>query len=155
MPKVQWDNVEDTQTFAPLPEGAYVVEVAEVYPDKTTKNGDEMWRIEFEILEGQYRGRKLFDNMVFSQKAMPRVKYVCSKLGIETKGTKELTPADIYRRKCLLTTTVEDRIDEQTGIVRKQNRIPWNGYAEWQSAPPNAASPGIAPDESKEEEVPF
>lgn len=152
MPKIDWDTVETEQSREPVPQGTYLVCLTDVKADKVTKNGDEMWGLEFTIQEGPHKGRKLWDNMVFSKNAMPRVKYICSELGIETKGSAELEPIAIYKRKCWLTTIVEDFADAM-GATKKVNRIPWNGYAKSQEAP--AAGMGAKPVRDREDGVPF
>lgn len=63
MPQISVD-FSDAPDFSLIPEGKYYVEVVEA--DVTTsQNGDPMMKVQLEITEeGEFQGRKLFDNMM-------------------------------------------------------------------------------------------
>ena len=71
-----------------------------------------MWKLRFEVLDGEYRGRYIFDNMVFSDAALKRVKLICSRLGLDVSGEVELTPEVIMGRKCWVTVETEEYEDD-------------------------------------------
>lgn len=53
-------NVAPQQSFAPIPAGSYIAQVVES-EIKPTKNGTgQMMNLTFEVLDGQYKNRKVF-----------------------------------------------------------------------------------------------
>ncbi|MDI6794806.1 MAG: DUF669 domain-containing protein [bacterium] len=82
MPKVDFSTIDDVQDFSPIPDGQYLSRLSEI-EETTTQYGDELWKLRFEVIEGEYAGRYIFDNMVFSKAALKRVKLICSRLGID------------------------------------------------------------------------
>ena len=95
--RIDWDvpiTMDDrvvlrADVYRPIPEGKYVCKMAEI-EEASTKNGDEMWKLRLEVVEGAHAGRYLFDNLVFSAAAMKRVKLICSRLGIDVSGTLKI-----------------------------------------------------------------
>ena len=85
MPDIDFTQIDDVQDFTPLPDGTYQCRVAEV-EETATQHGDEMWKLRFEVVKGEHSGRHVFDNMVFSAAAHPRVKLICSSLGFDVSG---------------------------------------------------------------------
>lgn len=67
------DATEQTGNFDPLPEASYNVTITEV-AEKTTKGGDPMAAVTFEVMDGEYEGRKLFDNIVIPKAGSPAFK---------------------------------------------------------------------------------
>ena len=76
MPKIDFSNVDDVQDFSPLPDGKYLCQLSGI-EEATTQNGDEMWKLRFEVVQEDHIGRLIFDNMVFSEAALKRVKLIC------------------------------------------------------------------------------
>jgi hypothetical protein len=126
MPKIDFSTIEDAKTFTPVPEGTYLAEVNSV-EQTTTGKGNEMWKLKLKILEGEHAGRHLFDNLVFASAAMKRIKLVCSRLGLDTSGELDLTPAMLRGRAALVTVQIEEYVDDD-GKERRRNRIPFDGY---------------------------
>lgn len=127
MPKVNFANVDDVDDYSPIPDGDYLCRLTEIELD-STRSGDEMWKLRFAVEEGEYAGRLIFDNLVFSAAAMKRVKLICSRLGIDTDGELDLVPDLIRGRRCVITVHTEEYVDahEQT---RRRNVVPFAGYA--------------------------
>ena len=57
------ENIEDGGGFEPLPRGKYEAVITQT-EQVETKNGDPMLRLTIEIIEGQYTGRKVFDQFM-------------------------------------------------------------------------------------------
>jgi len=97
MPVINFSKVDDVQDYSPLPEGKYLCELSEV-EETSTQYGDEMWKLKFEVVDGEHIGRYIFDNMVFSEAALKRVKLICSRLLIRparlTSRQRSLKDAD-------------------------------------------------------------
>ena len=105
---------------------------------------------------GPHRGRYIFDNMVFSDAALKRVKLICSRLGIDTSRELDLTPDLIKGRSCYVTVETEE-YEDQEGNTKQRNVVPFAGYERADGAPaatPAAETAGGAEDDS-EEDLPF
>lgn len=68
MPKIKLNLDEQTDGFQPIPEGEYEAYVFDV--EKTEfRSGNDGYKITYNIAEGQYKGRRLWDNLVITPKA--------------------------------------------------------------------------------------
>jgi hypothetical protein len=126
MPKVDFSRVDDVQDFSPLPDGKYLCEVSEI-EETTTQYDDEMWKLKFEVAEGQHAGRFIFDNLVFSEAAMKRAKLICSRLGLDVSRELDLTPSLLKGRRCYISVLTEEYEDDE-GRIKKRNVVPFAGY---------------------------
>jgi len=126
MPKIDFDKVDDVQDFSPLPEGKYFCRLAEV-EEASTQYGDEMWKLRFAVAAGKYQGRYIFDNLVFSEAALKRVKLICSRLGLDVSGQIDLSPSSIKGRACNVTVELEEYEDNE-GKTKRRNVVPFAGY---------------------------
>jgi hypothetical protein len=81
---LDYDVSEVSSQFEPLPAGQYLAEI--VNPDDCqlteSQNGKAMIKIAWTIKEGEYEGRKIFDNVVLSVDW--KVKQYCDIAGIES-----------------------------------------------------------------------
>ena len=150
MPKLDLTHVDDVENFPPLPDSQYFCELVEV-EEAQTKNGDELWKLRFEVASGIHRGRFIFDNLVFSEKALKRVKHICSALGLET-GVLDLTPDLIKGKFCFITVYTEE-YQTSDGKTKMRNTVFFAGYEEATEADVKAAEK--EDEETDEEEAPF
>ena len=127
MPKVDFTNVGEVADFAPIPDGEYLVRIVDIETD-ATKAGDEMWKLRLMVDGGEHDGRLLFDNLVFSAKAMSRVKLICASFGLDVSGALDLDPPMLLEKRALVTTYQEEYNDDKTGQAKVANRIPFDGY---------------------------
>ena len=127
MPKIDFSKIEEVDDFSPLPDGEYHCKLAKI-EEATTVNSDEMWKLRFKVIEGEYAGKLIFDNMVFSPAALKRVKLICSRLGLDVSSEVDLTPEMILNKTCILTVTTEEYEDSE-GRKKKRNVVPFAGYA--------------------------
>lgn len=127
MPRIDFSQIDGVTDFAPLPDGEYVCRLGDVEPD-ITRSGDAMWRLRWVVESGEFAGRLLFDNLVFSAKAMPRVKLVCESCGLDVSGALDLEPALLLQKRARIATYVEEYVDDH-GTTKARNRIPWHGYS--------------------------
>ena len=126
MPKVDFSKIDDVQDFSPLPAGKYPCKLVEV-EEARTQYDDEMWKLRFQVASGQYAGRFIFDNLVFSEAAIKRAKLICSRMGINVSGELNLTTDMLKGRACQVTVDVEDYEDKE-GKTKKRNVVPFAGY---------------------------
>lgn len=127
MPKINFADVNAVADFAPLPDGEYLCRLGDIETD-VTRAGDPMWKLRWIVEGGEQAGRILFDNLVFSPKAMPRVKLICQSCGLDVSGEIDLEPAMLLEKCARITTYVEEYRDEQ-GVAKARNRVPFGGYA--------------------------
>ena len=129
MPKVNMHAVEDAQDFTPIPDGEYLAQLVEVDENKTTRDGDPMWSVRWQVLEGEHAGRYVFDNLVFSAKALKRVKLVFSRLGLDVAKDQEVdwTPDMIIGKQARITVVTEE-YEDQSGQKKKRSSIPYAGF---------------------------
>ena len=118
MPKINFDEVPDSDLVA---EGRYRC-VIERIVEKTSSQGNEMWRLRLRIIEGQYQNQKISDNLVFSEKALSRVKMLCKAVGIPVVGAFDLQPQHLYEKEVAIDVIHE----EYQG--QKQAKVPFRGY---------------------------
>ena len=126
MPTIDFSKVEEPQEFKPLPEGRYYCQLVEI-EESETLNGDEMFKLRFEVLDGEYADRIIFDNLVFSKNAMKRAKLICSKLGVDVSGEVEITPELLKDRKCYVSIQVK-KYESDEGKIRERNEVSFAGY---------------------------
>jgi len=127
MPRINWNEVEEPEDFSPVPADRYTVEVEDIDSTKTTGNGDEMWSLKLNIIDGEHAGRKIFDNMVFSAAALKRAKLICSRMGINTTTEMDLEPEMLVGQQCMVDVEIEEYEDAE-GKPKKRNKIPFAGY---------------------------
>jgi hypothetical protein len=136
MPRVNFATVPDPDVYEVIPAGRYLVKIAEIQTERTKEHGDEMWRMTQEIVDGPYRGRRIFDRITFSDSGLKRVKLVCSRFGLDTSREVDLQPDMLLG--CVAMATVS--IGEYQG--RKRNEIPFAGYE--RAAPEEEIAAAIA-----------
>ena len=125
-PEVNWDDVDEFDDFTPIPEGRYLCEAVDV-EERFTKGGDEMWNVRWEVLEGECKGRTIFDNIVWSEKAKKRVKMIFKRLGLNTSGSDNPSSSIIIGKQIYIDTTIED-YETDEGQTKQRNIVPYAGY---------------------------
>lgn len=125
------NTVEPVESnFEPIPAGKYLSVIRDSQ-EKTSQKGHTYLSLEFEILDGQYRGRKLWANLNLSHPDADVVKFARAELAEICKAVGVLKPADsaqLHNLPLLITVKVVNRKD--TGDL--QNRI--KAYARKEAA---------------------
>lgn len=80
-------NFKGVEVRKTLPEGTYVVEVAEVELTESS-NGNEMIKWEFIVAEGKHQGAKLWYNTVTTKESLFKLREVLEALGQEVPDGK-------------------------------------------------------------------
>ena len=130
MPYVEFSRIEMPEKRPLLPEGPYKAQVEDIEGRKT-REGDELWRVTFRVVgggmpEGRWNGRRLFDNWVFSQRALPRIKLIASAFGMEVGRNQEITPVDFLGRS--VEVEVRTRRAGPGADDTEENFIPFRSY---------------------------
>jgi hypothetical protein len=147
-----FDSVPDMDDFSTLPEGDYSCELESV-EEKNTRAGDEMWSLKFRVLNEEYENRIIFDNMVFSdnEKAQQRVKLICSRLGLNTKGRTTLSPDMIEGKQCIISVIETEYIDAAEKTKRR-NEVEFSGYKTIEKEGGNSSEGNS---ENEDDNIPF
>jgi hypothetical protein len=118
-------NVEPVPSFEPIPAGQYVAMIA-ASQEKISSKGHSFLSLEFEVLEGPYKGRKLWTNLNLSHPNPETVKFARAELAAICKAVGVMKPTDsvqLHNLPMLISVKCVNRKD--TGGL--QNRI--KGYA--------------------------
>jgi len=118
------DPVDDFSI--PVPEDTYLCRVKEVEETKA-RTGVLMWKLQLKILETEYQERVVFDNLVFTPKALPRVRLFCDALGLDTTGEVLLTPDMVKGKTCQVVVRIEEYENDYGQNVRR-NVVPYAGF---------------------------
>lgn len=120
------DEAADFETDPTIAVGKHLIECIEV-TTRTTKAGDEQWSLKLEIIHGSDKGKMARDAIFFTEKAMPRVKLVCHRLGgIEGSGHIDVQPNQLLNRKSYITIVAEEK--EEFGETKTTKRVAYGGY---------------------------
>jgi len=86
-------NVEPVPNFDPIPAGEYLAMIVGS-EEKTSRNGHQFLSLEFEVLDGQYKGRKIWANLNLSHPNPETVKFARAELAAICKAVGVLRPTD-------------------------------------------------------------
>lgn len=129
MVDVDFSNVADASgDYAVIPADTYRLEAIEVDDSKDTRDGYEMWRVKWRVFMGDFKDSCLYDNLVFSKKAMPKVKMCFKAAGIDLD-------AKTFTTRMLLHKCVNAKVEIDTYQDKQQNKIGFGGYSVEQQMP--------------------
>ena len=143
---VNFDRIEEASDCTPVPKGKYLCRLVKIEED-VTKYGDPLWKLWFQIEDGEYENRYIFDNLVFSPKAEKRMKLICNRLGVPVIGERELEPSELLDKRCYITVDVEDYKDNE-GKTRQRNCVLFAGYEP-------VIESGVSTEDDSEDDIPF
>jgi len=96
MPEIKFAGVPDQKAFKPAPSGDYILELVDA-EDGTIQSGpnkgDEKTTLQFEIVDAEgeleeFNGRRIYDNVSYSEKALPRLKTMLKAFGAEVDDSE-------------------------------------------------------------------
>lgn len=99
-----------------LEPGVYLGTIKEV-EQRTSSSGNEMFSVRWEV-----EGRKVFDSLVFTEKALWKVRQYLKALGIQFEGDFELQPNDLMHKQATLVLIQEPYVNRD-GQERMGNKI--------------------------------
>lgn len=67
-------NTVEEASFELIPRGKYPATIVSCEYGLSNNSGKPMWTMQLEITEGEYTGRKLYNHMSFSERALPFTK---------------------------------------------------------------------------------
>jgi len=128
------DDIDSTpRDFGPpLPRGRYKF-IVEDANDTISSGGNDMIALVLTVTEGEYEGRKVWENLVFgSDKALWRIKQFLQAVGLDDHGDCNIEGADIMGLELQATTKLENYQGEPRAKILN--------YITPESAEPTAAS---------------
>ena len=139
--RINFSGMKSAAGNGPIPPGEYLARVASV-KEKQTRDGKTYWNVALEVLEGDFAGRFVFDNIFFTPQAIPRLKIILDALGIAVDGELEVEPDDLRDRRALV--QVERDQYSKDGAMQQGNKITYDGYRAVKEQTPPAPSPARA-----------
>lgn len=102
MPKINFAGVEDQKEFVPAPSGDYILELVDAEDGiiQSGENaGNEKTTLQWEIVDcvgelEQYNGRRIYDNVSYSEKTLPRLKTMLKAFGAEVPDGDDAEDVD-------------------------------------------------------------
>jgi len=134
------NQVEPNAGFDPLPAGKYtcVIAASEMKP---TKNGDgEYLQLELEVIEGEHRGRKVWDRLLLKHPNPQTVQIARGTLSAVCRAVNVLTPRDSIELHGL-PLAVDVKLERRSDNGELANRV--SSYSKRQ-APSASAAPASA-----------
>ena len=117
-------DMSKVESFTRCSEGVHTAKIVEVQ-ENTTQAGDDMLTMVFEVIKGDSKGAKVYDNFVLTDKALWKLKQLLQAIGIKCDGKIILDLDKLVDRVCDILVYHEEyngktkaRIDEYTAIKR-------------------------------------
>lgn len=116
------NKVEPAKAFDPVPAGEYTAAIIDSSMETNSKGTGEFLKLEFQILDGTHKGRKLYANLNLKNTNEEAVRIARAELSSICRATGILTPNDsveLHNLPMIIKVGMEKRKD--TGEM--QNRI--------------------------------
>jgi hypothetical protein len=125
--ELEFSNTEDVTDFTSVPAGTYLCEVSDTRAG-VTRHGEERWSFRLVVCDGEYLGRQAaWDSLVFSERALPRVRRVFAALGLPTEGRVRVEPKDMEGRRAFVDVRPAEYKNDLGEVIRR-NEVPYSGY---------------------------
>ncbi len=126
--QIDLSNVENIEDLRSVPPGEYLCRVVEVRESRSPA-GHVRWGLRWEVDAGEWQGRTAcWDSLHWSERGMPRAKFVLQVLGFPVGGKLDIQPQELMGLKAFVVVQPEEREDAATGVRRLVNRVPFTGY---------------------------
>ena len=152
-----WNSTAAAGDFGPLPKSVYICQATKGELEASRTNRTPGYKIEFTVIEGDYKGRKLWADLWLTAAALPASKRDLAKLGITSPAQMEQALPRWWR--CIVTAVVRRGDD---GIERNEVRgFDVVGIDKPEAdpfappAPSDAAEQSVEVDPSSPPDVPF
>lgn len=121
------NEVEPTASFDPLPAGKYVAAITGSEKKNTKKGDGNYLELEFTVLEGEYRGRKVWDRLCINHPKDITQKIARGNLSAICRAVGVMQPRDSVELHNLpLVISVKCKKREDTGEITNEVK----GYSE-------------------------
>lgn len=103
-----WDNTAAAGEFGPIPKAEYVCHATKGELESSRSKGTPGYKVEFTIIEGDFKGRKLWHDCWLTPAAMPQSKRDLGKLGITSPAQMEQPLPRWFRCKVVVVLRKDD-----------------------------------------------
>jgi hypothetical protein len=114
---LEYDLENVSSEFEALPAGQYLAKITEAELTKTQSTNRNMIKVTWEITEGDFEGRKLFDNIVLIEAAAFKMKQYAELIGVESGS--QIDTADFVEAEALLTVIQGEYNGEPNNSIKK------------------------------------
>jgi len=107
-------QVDPTVAYEPIPAGKYVVAITESELKPTKNNSGSYLQLTFEVLEGEFRGRKVWDRLCVNHPNPMTVKIARGNLSAICRAVGVMQPRDsveLHNLPLVITVKVKKRSD--------------------------------------------
>lgn len=118
-------DMSKVESFKRCSEGVHTAKIVEVQ-ENTTQAGDDMLTMVLEVINGDSKGAKVYDNFVLTDKALWKLKQLLQAIGMKCDGKIVLDLDKLVGRVCDIAVYHEEyngklkaRIDEYTACKRQ------------------------------------
>ena len=115
-------DMSKVESFKRCSEGVHTAKIVEVQ-ENTTQAGDDMLIMVLEVINGDSKGARVYDNFVLTEKALWKLKQLLQAIGMKCDGKIVLDLDKLVGRVCEITVYHEEyngktkaRIDEYSAI---------------------------------------
>lgn len=111
-------GVEPGQDFStPVPNALYKFRVADAAEEQSKSSGNDMIKLELEIHSGEYKGRKVWDYVVFAESTDWKVRQFVDAFGLKEKG--KVSAKKLIGEFVMGKTKTEGSPDDEYGVQSK------------------------------------
>ncbi len=142
MPRIDVRTVDEAADFTPIPEGTIVNCTCDEVTPKKTKAGEEMWGIKWTVISGEHEGRSFYDNLVFTEAAMNRVKMIAKRVArIDVDaGPFDFEPNHLIGKRAQIEVAIDEYTDKD-GKKKRNNKPTYAGYDYYNDGAPADEKP--------------
>lgn len=134
-------QVDPSTAFEALPAGKYLVEITDTEMKPTKAGTGEMLQIEFTVIDGEFKNRKVWDHLCLRHTNPDAVKIAQANLSAICHAVGVLRPGDsIELHHIPLVVSVKCKADESTGEIRNEVKSYAKPESQVKPAPPPAAT---------------
>ena len=121
-------GVEAAQSYTIMPEGLYQLKITAIKEDKTA-NFNTVWQTSFKVVTGKFKGRNVRDNIIFTEKAKPKIMNLYQSIGgFDLAKKQNFQPVDLLNKYIDAELIIEKYLKD--GDEKKINKIAYGGYSE-------------------------
>lgn len=120
-------DMSKVESYKRCAEGVHTAKCVEVQ-ENTTQAGDDMLTMVFEVIKGDSKGAKVYDNFVLTDKALWKLKQLLQVIGVKCDGKIVLDLDKLVGKVCDILVYHEEyngktkaRIDEYTAVKRENS----------------------------------
>lgn len=106
-------DMTGVEAYSKASEGVHSAKIAEI-EEKTSQGGDPMLQFAFEIIKGDDKGCRVFENFVLTDKALWKLKSCLQALGMKSDGKLKIDLDKLIGKTC----DIEIFHDEYNGTTR-------------------------------------